>query len=123
MKRLLSTSVATICLLALFVSSAACLVATPTNNPGATHVHMDASLSAPQHACCPKARGSGEHASATCCTVHHQAVAAVSVLEIEQPFLSIHLVATASLSRKNQLRLFAETRPTPQLPPLLAIRI
>lgn len=75
MRRTFSTFVATFCLLALFISSAACM-ALPASQltPTATHVH---SVSAADHECCP-AKHSGKQVTAACCTVHHQPAAASS---------------------------------------------
>lgn len=86
MRRTLSSFVAVLCLLTLFISSAACL-ALPQNTTLTTGTPDQHVASAPGHACCPQRSPANQHTSTTCCTVHHQPVFAVSAVELEQPSL------------------------------------
>src|SRR3954463_5202788 len=87
MRRTLSSFVAVLCLLTLFVSSAACLSVTlPQNTSAAPPMHHHL-VGASDHACCPQRSPAGEPTSTTCCTVHHQPASAISALELEQPDL------------------------------------
>ncbi|WP_260704582.1 hypothetical protein [Edaphobacter flagellatus] len=72
MPRIFSSLVAVFCLLILFVSSAACLVATPPDT--STNAAMPMQISAPGHECCPPGHDQPQM-SASCCTVHHQPAA------------------------------------------------
>ncbi|MDE1175633.1 MAG: hypothetical protein PW789_03410 [Edaphobacter sp.] len=78
MKRILSTAVATLCLLILFVSSAAC-VALPMSQASMTadSTMPSTTLTAPAHECCPS-HSPMQHSSISCCIVHHQPAVASS---------------------------------------------
>src|SRR5580765_6259200 len=95
MRRTLSTLVATVCLLALFISSAACM-ALPASQltPTATHIHT---ITAADHECCP-AKHSDQQVTAQCCTVHHQPAAAATTANHTPSFDSEPATPTALLS-------------------------
>jgi hypothetical protein len=80
MKQKLSTFVAAMCLVTLFVSSAACLalpvtqaMTMPANQSMTSHT-----IGSADHACCPTKNDGESHASVSCCTVHHQSAIATS---------------------------------------------
>lgn len=121
MKRALSSCVATLCLMTLFLSSAACL-ALPRFNPAVASDHHTAGTT--DHACCPQRSPAHEHAPTTCCTVHHQPVSVAVGIELEQPcvisqplpLISIPAADAAAPSGNKELQ-------TTQPPPLIALRI
>ncbi|MBS1798498.1 MAG: hypothetical protein JSS95_01595 [Acidobacteria bacterium] len=81
MRRTLSTFVATVCLLALFVGSAACLDL-PVMQAMAASVAAH-TITTPEHECCPTKGDSGMHTSISCCTVHHQSVIATAATSLD----------------------------------------
>ncbi|HEY8997658.1 MAG TPA: hypothetical protein VIM60_07150 [Edaphobacter sp.] len=73
MKRIYSTFVATLSLLILFISAAAC-VALPASQATATAMdgmQMSHMAGAPEHDCCPS-HAPAQHSTVSCCIVHHQ---------------------------------------------------
>ncbi|QNI38276.1 hypothetical protein [Edaphobacter albus] len=122
MKRTLSSFVSVLCLLAFFVSSAACFAVAP---PQQKMDHASHSMSAPAHACCPS-HAPDLQISNQCCVVHHQPASAASTTESQLvqfaalPFVAIP-VPSLDIATSYQ---FALPRPTPlQTPPLIALRI
>jgi len=78
MSRIFSTFVVTLCLLALFVSSAACVALPPQPQHAAMMMDSDMpahTVGSPDHECCPS-NSPAQHTSVSCCTVHHQPAAA-----------------------------------------------
>jgi hypothetical protein len=125
MSRTLSSFVAVLCLLMLFISSAACLaVALPSDTLAISAMQHQHTVNAPDHACCPQRSPADQHTSNTCCTVHHQPVSAVAVVEFEQPGMitcalfpsSIQIVEAVAPSASAQTDAI-------QPPPLIALRI
>ncbi len=121
MRRSLSSFVAMLCLLVLFISSAACMAVTLPEN--------STSMSAPQHSvsaghtCCPVKAPADEHTSSTCCTVHHQPISAVSSVEVEQPVLLHTLTVAPLLAATTEKPLAIRKFATASLPLLIALRI
>ena len=85
MRKMLTTFVATVCLLALFVSSAACLDLPVVQAMTAFAASSMAShaITAPDHECCPAKSDSGMHTSISCCTVHHQSAIATAAASLD----------------------------------------
>ena len=125
MRRTLSSFVAVLCLLTLFVSSAACLsVGLPQNTSARLGIHHDHLVGASDHACCPQRSPAGEHTSSTCCTVHHQPVSAVSAVELEQPdLISDSLLSTPILNAAAIYPPAKRKIGIPPQPPPIALRI
>ena len=123
MRRTLSSFVAVICLLTLFVSSAACLALPKSTATTATTQHEHVA-GAPSHACCPQQRPAGEHTSTTCCTVHHQPVSTTSAVELDQPGLISNAISHVSIpmSLTVYASIMGRTDATQQ-PLLIALRI
>lgn len=120
MKRSLSSLVAVLCLLTLFVSSAACLAA-PLLQPVSSGIEMH-SMSSSDHACCPK-QTSGSQMSGSCCTVHHQPASPASAANLQRANIaSLDVFPLPSLTGTN-LHVAAAARPSPQQFPLIALRI
>ena len=123
MRRTLSSFVAVICLLTLFVSSAACLALPKSTVMTATTQHEHVA-GAPSHACCPQQRPAGEHTSTTCCTVHHQTVSTTSAVELDQPNLIsnalLHLSSPFNEAVNSSTSIGIDAI---QQPPLIALRI
>jgi hypothetical protein len=84
MKQKLSTFVATICLLTLFISSAACLAlpATQATAMSANQSMTSHTIGSADHACCPTKNDGEPHTSVSCCTVHHQSALATSATNL-----------------------------------------
>jgi hypothetical protein len=119
MSRSLSSFVSMFCLLVLLISSAACL-ALPQN---ALTTQLHPMVNTPEHACCPQRSAAGEHASTACCTVHHQPVSAVSVVELEQPAVLPHALTVAVLVAATVYPPANQKLGRPQPPPSVALRI
>jgi hypothetical protein len=121
MRHKLSNFVAVLCLLAFFVSSAACF-AVPLRRP-TNEIHMHR-LEAAGHACCPNHSPGHAQVSNSCCTVHHQPTSPASAAE-SQLLATPNLIAfvvplggSANLHNRASFPLF----PLHQ-PPLIALRI
>ncbi len=117
MRRTLSTFVATVCLLTLFVSSAAC-IAQPAPQAKAMTLEMAKhTVGAPEHACCPTKQHS-EHTSISCCTVHHQSAVATRAtdispsLEMEPANITATLLPAATVGPRSG----GKTGPPPRRP-------
>jgi len=123
MKSALSTFVASLCLLAFFVSSAACLAAPMTiESSHATHMH---SMSGTMHTCCPNQPSSGAHASGACCTIHHQPASPASTTEWQQHSIPHFIGFVAPLRGGVSAGITAANLNSapPQPSPLIALRI
>ena len=123
MRLTLSSFVAVLCLLTLFISSAACLALPQTAimTAATQHEHL---ASAPSHACCPQRNPAGEHRSTTCCTVHHQPVSATSAVALEQPSLISNETSHGSFPIAAAIYPSASIKiDATQQPPLIALRI
>jgi len=120
MKRSLSSLVAVLCLLAFFVSSAACLAA-PLLQPVSPGIEMH-SMSSSEHACCPK-QTSGSQMSGSCCTVHHQPASPASATDLQQANIAFLAAFPLPSPTGTNLHITAAARPSPQQPPLIALRI
>jgi hypothetical protein len=83
MKRILSSFVATLSLLAFFVSSAACATLPYPQAATAMQAAISAVVSAPDHECCPSHAPIEQHSTISCCTLHHQPAAASAVHELD----------------------------------------
>ncbi|MBS1820895.1 MAG: hypothetical protein JST61_02780 [Acidobacteria bacterium] len=84
MRNTLTTFVATVCLLALFIGSAACLDLPVVQAMTAFAASSMASHAiASDHDCCPAKSGSGMHTSISCCTVHHQSAIATAAASLD----------------------------------------
>jgi len=122
MKHTLSNFVAILCLLAFFVSSAACLVA-PLAVQSANEMHTH-SMSGTMHACCPTHTPADGQVSNACCTVHHQPASVTSTLESQQQSLPALAAFTLPAPIRPTANVFSSVRTAPQqYPPLIALRI
>jgi hypothetical protein len=122
MKRTVSSFVAMLCLLTLFLSSAACLALPQETLATSPHHHHTAN--AAEHACCPQRSPAGEHTSSTCCTVHHQPVSAAAAVELQQPDVISHALFPISIQISETVVLSASAKlRTAQPVPLVALRI
>ncbi|WP_035349120.1 hypothetical protein [Edaphobacter aggregans] len=122
MRRTISSFVATLCLLTLFVSSAACL-ALPQDPPATASRHPH-TLSAAEHSCCPQRSPAGEHTTTTCCTIHHQPVSSASAVELEQPAIISPTTLLISIQIPTAINPTAPAKiAATQPPPLIALRI
>lgn len=124
MRRSFSSFVAILCLLTLFVSSAACMaVAMPQDTLAVAGMQHQHSASA-DHSCCPQTNSAGEHASSTCCMVHHQPVSAAAAVELAQPIMTAYAVLTTQMMVAVTVYSPAsDSTGPPQPPPLIALRI
>jgi hypothetical protein len=121
MKHSLSSLVAVLCLLAFFVSSAACFAAPLPQQANEIHMH---SMSASGHACCPNHSPADTQVSNACCTVHHQPASATSASESQQPGLPSLIASALPLLNRLTAHALANVRIAPQQhPPLIALRI
>ncbi|HEY2040047.1 MAG TPA: hypothetical protein VGG95_10305 [Edaphobacter sp.] len=123
MKSALSSFVASLCLLAFFVSSAACMAA-PMEIESAHAMHMH-SMSGTMHACCPNQTSSGAHVSGACCTIHHQPASPASTTEWQQHsvphFISFVIPFPSGISSGISAANFNSVLPRPS--PIIALRI
>lgn len=121
MKRSFSTFVSVLCLLAFFVSSAACVAAAPPQQPMDHASYMNAA----EHACCP-GHAPDLQMSNQCCVVDHQPASAASAAESQRmqfAALPLSVMPVPSLDIPS-LHRSAQPRPALlQLPPLIALRI
>jgi hypothetical protein len=122
MKSTLSSFVAILCLLAFFVSSAACFaapLALQSTNEMYTH-----SMSGANHACCPNQTPANAQISNPCCTIHHQPTSPISASEWQQHAVPLLAVFEILSSSRVNSRIAATFKPAPlQQPPLIALRI
>jgi hypothetical protein len=122
MKSTLSSFVAFLCLLAFFVSSAACLAA-PMVLQSSNEMHMH-SMNGAGHACCPDQTPADAKVSNACCAIHHQPASPVSDAEWQQHgIVSLSAFQIPSLSSVSS-HVAANFKPAPpRQPPLTALRI
>jgi len=121
MRRTLSSFVAVLCLLMLFVSSAACLAAALPQDLLATQ--HDHAVNTAEHACCPQRSPAGEHLSTTCCTVHHQPTSASSRVEAERASTTAHALQAPVFSAAAVYPPAGKKLGRPPSPRLVALRI
>jgi hypothetical protein len=121
MKSTLSSFVALLCVLAFFVSSAACLAAPMAlQNTDGMHMH---SMNGVGHACCPS-KTSDAQVSNACCTIHHQPASPISAAEWQQH--GIVLLAAFKIPSWSSVssHIAANSKSAPlQQPPLISLRI
>jgi hypothetical protein len=125
MRRTLSSFVAVLCLLTLFISSAACLAAAlPSDALSIGAIQHQHTVNAPDHACCPQRSPANQHTSDTCCTVHHQPVSTVAVVELEQPGMITYALLPSTVQIVEAIAPSAGVQmDATQHPPLIALRI
>ncbi|HEY0161253.1 MAG TPA: hypothetical protein VGB69_01120 [Edaphobacter sp.] len=121
-----SNLVTVVCLLAFFVSSAACLAVELPPQEAAHEISMPMpmhSMSAPDHDCCPH-NGSAHQMTSSCCTVHHQPASCVVAAELHEDAAAVFAVFVPPSLSSAALHHAVHARPVPlQEPPLIALRI